>query len=492
MAVSPADGGLRVRLEFGAPVREVAFARTENVRRDAWQVVAGGLSLEGGVLRGARAVTKVELLVLPDPEEHDRVFPSLTRVGGGLALYGPALLVSGYQARLEVEPGPGAIAWPERDALAGYLYVGPAREVSERGGLRVIGGDSVPRWLADAISEEAVTALATYQEALGRAVDAPALIVTDDAPGPMPLHADVTDNAIVFLRFHGPTWAEPDAGRAREIARLVRHEIFHLWNRSPRPGTPPWLHEGGAEYAAIVAAVQSKVLSEEQGVEQVSFHLARCRRALGERSMTELERGGPAVYHCGVTLQWLADLQARRESGGARSTFSLWSELLARADGGGYSVEDFRARAGSLVAQLFDQAPGAGRWARLSRALEGYGVVVSHRAQAGELRAALVQHLLAQHCGDQPRGFWTHDRSVRLDTGSRCGLLSGDPEITAVEGHEVIRDAAAAFEAAARRCRAARPVRLRRATGGDLAVPCDRPLERPEGFQLEAAPPLAL
>ena len=165
----------------------------------------------------------------------------------------------------------------------------------------------------------------------------------------MAFHGDVTDNQVIFLRFHGPKWDEPDPRAGSRVATFVRHEAFHLWNRVQEPDAPPWLHEGGAEYAAIVAAVDGGRLTQDQGMEQVAYYVGRCRAALGAEPIAELPAKGSAVYACGVTAQWLADLEARSVTDGDRNTFTLWQDLLTIADTrkaetaapSGYGVLDF-------------------------------------------------------------------------------------------------------------------------------------------------------
>ena len=80
---------------------------------------------------------------------------------------------------------------------------------------------------------------------------------------------------------------------------------------------------------------------------------------------------------------------------------------------------------------------------------------------------------------------------MRLDTGDKCGVLSGDPLLAKVEGHDPMTDATAMFFAVQARCGAASPVRYSTQEGRTIEAKCDRPLIAPRAWSVTAAPPLA-
>ncbi len=484
-------GGVRVRFELAQPASDVAFAQTQVVVREAWTVVTPGVSLVEDHIRSSTEVGAFELWLEPDSEERDRVYPSVTAVGEGFVLYGPALDLVGQPIEAVVESGAGHTVRPDHDPLAGYLYLGPAEDAVGGDGIDLVGAKTVAPWLADLIAREASTSMSHYRRMLEASVPTPTIFVTDDAPGPMVFHGDVSDNSVIFLRFHGEQWASSDDAAARGVAKFVRHELFHLWNGDNAAGTPPWIHEGGAEYAALVSAVQAGVLSQGEGVERVSGHLTSCRRALGEAPIDELSTKGSGLYDCGVAVHWLADVEARQASGGARHTFSVWNELLAA--GGrhnGYTESDFRAATGPHVAAFLD-APDGQRWSVLGAQASSLGFEVSDRASDDDLRAAVLRHLLSGVCTGGI-GWWTRADHVRLDTGQRCGPLSGEPEVVSVQGRALFGEAALAFSAVVERCEAGRAVTVTTRAGSDLEVRCQGTPPPPITFNLERAPALAI
>lgn len=403
-------------------------------------------------------------------------------------LYGPALVAAEVAADTVVETSSGDTILPEGATLEdGYVYVGEARLIDERAGYRLVGGSTVVPWIVETVSAGAEAAFPLFTSMFGPLSREPIVAITDDAPGPMAFHGDVTENGFVFLRFHGDVWNAFDPGAADLISTFIRHEAFHLWNRDVAPGTPPWLHEGGAEYAAVVAAIVGGVLTESEARERLSQRVGRCRAALGERPMSALEGRGSAIYDCGVTVQWLADLGRRSTSDGRAHVFTIWSTLLKEAPASGYTLEGFEALAGPVAQRFID---GAG-WTALVDELGGLGVDIDDTPDPREDRGRLLNHLMAESCDSNAFGFWHEDGFVRLDTGAGCGALSNKLELTEIESASLDTDPSTAMLRAIARCEAGKPVRATTRENSTLELPCARPPTRTPGFRILRAPALA-
>lgn len=488
VTLSRTDVGLRAVLRPTSPTASLAFADSGSIRRDAWSASDPQTIFEGTQLRATGVRDAFELELPADAEEFDRVYPSVTRVGPASVLYGPALVAEEVPSASVVQTTGNDVVLPSEARLEeGYVFVGETGLVEPRDGYTLVGGAAVAPWIAKTVSSAAEAAFPLFASMFGPLPGAPIVTVTQDSPGPMGFHGDVTENGFVFLRFHGQVWDAFDPRAAARISTFVRHEAFHLWNRNVAPGTPPWLHEGGAEYAAVVAAVVGGVLSEADALEQVSYRAARCRAALGEQAMSELGGGGSAVYDCGVTVQWLADLGRRTSSGGEEHVFTLWASLLSQAPETGYTLASFRELAGPLAGRFLD---GAG-WEALGAELAGLGVEVETTPDPDEDRSRLLNHLMSSSCGSGRFGFWQEDGFVRLDTAQGCGVLSNKPELTAVESHLLGPDASQAMVAAIVRCEAGKPVRATSRDGSTLEIPCETPPSRVPGFRVLRAPALA-
>jgi len=289
--VSLHEDGARVVYELPEATRRVALLRSDAVRRDEWRSVTEGVRLVDGAIVSDHLRTSFELVIAADSVEVDRVYPSLHRVGSGVAIYGPALLVEGLDTRIVLQPGAGGVAIPERDAERGYAWLGPADAVRSGEGFRTVAGESVAPWLVDHVRSEAQAALGYYARMLERPRREPTILVSMQSTMAGDHRGDASATAVISLRFFDPRWNQPDPTAAASLAEFVRHEAFHLWNAQVASHAPSWLHEGAAEYAAIVASVDAGALTHEQGIEQVSYHLDRCRGALGDRPLHGTDLG---------------------------------------------------------------------------------------------------------------------------------------------------------------------------------------------------------
>lgn len=488
MTLTRTEVGLRALLRPAVPTASLAFADSGSIRRDGWSASDPEVTFEGSRLRAAGVRDAFELELPADAEEFDRVYPAVTRVGQASVLYGPALVAAEVSPEAEVQTTGTDVVLPAAAQLdRGYVFVGDPELVEPRDGYTLVGRAVVAPWISKTVSEGAEAVFPLFASTFGELPQEPIVAVTQDSPGPMGFHGDVTENGFVFLRFHGAEWDAYDSGAAAQISTFIRHEAFHLWNQAVAPGTPPWLHEGGAEYAAVVAAVGGGVLSEADALAEVSSRAARCRAALGDQPMSELGRGGSAVYDCGVTVQWLADLELRRSSSGNAHVFTLWATLLSEAPPSGYTLAAFRDLAGPLAVRFLD---GAG-WEALATELAERGIDVDTTPDPAEDRAQLLNHLMASSCGPGRFGFWHEEGFVRLDTGDGCGVLSNQPELTAVESHSLSSAPSAAMVAAIARCGAGKAVRATDRGGKTLEVACDAPPSRVPGFRVLRAPTLA-
>lgn len=492
-----AMGGVAVTWRLAKPVKEVAF-REPDVIRDRWTVATPGLAMDKGVVRSERPFDTFKILIVPDAAEVDRVYMGLTRVGAGAILYGPGVALKDIDTTLTLRPGIGETTLPGKRAIEGYAYLGPNAAVTRKGGGAVVVGASVPTFLSKLMAEGFLKAQAFYGARLGRGLPyEPALIVTTDSPGPTVFRGDVTNTGVIATRFFGTSWAKPAPDVMDQLSTFVWHETFHLWNGHGIPlkdgETAPWLHEGGAEYGALVAAATSGAIEENQARLSLARRLNGCRSALRNRDYDPQKlRSGSAVYDCGVVIQWIADLEARKASDGRRDILDLWKTMLAKGrTGAGYGVADFRAALlqDSAVKILLDE-PGAHRWASLEARLSTLGVSLANAPGRSDYRRAALLHLTAQNCTGGT-GFYTVPEGVKLDTGDRCGVLSGDPVVARIEDHDPMADAEAMFRAVQARCARATPIRYRFQDGRTVEAVCAFPLPDPEAWAITTAPQIA-
>ncbi|MGH7027756.1 hypothetical protein, partial [Brevundimonas sp.] len=493
-----APGGVIVTWRLAQPTTRAVFLNT-HVIRDLWTVTTPGLTLKDGAVESEAPFATFEIQIAPDAAEVDRTYMGLSRVGAGHVLYGPGLELQGMDAVLTVRPVAGEATLPTADAVKGYAYLGPQEAVMRRDGAAVATSASAPPALTVLLRDGYFAAQKFYGARLGHVLpNEPTLIISTDSPGPTGFRGDVTDTGVISLRFHGDMWASPPPDVAVPLGTFVWHESLHLWNgngmKMKDSGAAPWLHEGMAEYGAVVAAVSTGVIDEDQAQVSLAQRLNGCRKTLGDADYDARKlKSGSSVYDCGVVVQWIADLEARRASNGARDIFDLWKTMLdAGRVGDGYGVAEFRAlmQPDTAVAVLLD-GPGASRWARIEARLAALGVTLEDRPSTDEYRVAALFHLNGENCSAGSNGFYTTEKGIKLDTGDKCGLLSGDPLLASVEDHDPANDATAMFFAVQARCAASQPVRYRTQDGKLIEARCEAPLIAPKAWAVAGAPPLA-
>ncbi|MNH59845.1 hypothetical protein D3C73_117210 [compost metagenome] len=491
-----APGGVLVTWRLAQPTTRAAFL-SPSVIRDLWTVTTPGLRLKDGAVEGATLFDTFEIRIAPDAAEVDRLYMGLSRVGNGHVLYGPGLELRDMDALLTARPGAGEATLPTTEAVRGYVYLGPQEAVMRREGAVVVTSASAPPALTLLLRDGFFSAQKFYGARLGRVLPTePTLIISTDSPGPSGFRGDVTDTGVISLRFHGD-WASPPPDVAVPLGTFVWHETLHLWNghgvKMKDGDTAPWLHEGMAEYGALVAAVSSGVVDEAQGRAALTKRLRACRDMLLNDAYDPARlRRGPAIYDCGVVVQWLVDLETRQASNGTRDVFDLWKTLLDAARGGeGYGVAEFRAllRPDSAVAVLLD-GPGPARWAGVDARLAALGVTLGNQPDARDYRRAALHHVAGLHCrGDM--GFYENVDGLQLATEDRCGLLSGDPKIALIEDIDPMAEGEAMFLAVQARCAVSLPVRYRTPEGRVIEAVCNRALAAPVVQAVTVAPPLA-
>jgi hypothetical protein len=190
----------------------------------------------------------------------------LSQAGAGHVLYGPGLELQGMNAELTARPVAGEAAVPTAGAVKGYVYLGPQEAVMRREGAAVVTSPSAPPALTVLLRDGFFAAQKFYGARLGHVLPTePTLIISTDSPGPTGFRGDVTDTGVISLRFHGDMWASPPPDVAVPLGTFVWHESLHLWNgngmKMKDGEAAPWLHEGMAEYGALVAAVSTGVVN---------------------------------------------------------------------------------------------------------------------------------------------------------------------------------------------------------------------------------------
>lgn len=504
--ITPEPDGLRAAYSLPRPVERLEFdQKAPIVRQDTWRA-PDDMVLADGVLRrkDGKPFKAFEVQITPDTAPRDRIYPGLTPVGRGWQVYGPYLRPiddrPAVVARVARPEGwvvaPAKVKDADRISLDGWAFVGPGDYVA-KGSATLIASPDIDARLKARIGQAADGAAALYSRRLGVRLGAtPTVIVTRVPTFQAGWQGDVS-GTVVSLRFFGPDKDVSETGGW--VAKFVAHEFFHLWNNRDihsRDGeAEAWLHEGMAEYAALLAGREQGELSDADVQRELSDRLSGCAAALSAKGLGgDPPRRGQAVYDCGVMAQWSADLMARSVSGGRRDVFDVWRDLFAagRAGEGTYDAAGFLARAGLSPTtenplRLLTAPDVDDRWGRLTTALNGLGARISGARSGSVERKDLLFHLEGLVCKGR-FGFYGGDANeMRLDTGDRCGPLNGDPMVDAVAGHDLLTDALGARDAVAEICAAKGEVAFTYQGKPVATVGCTKPLgPRPLAWSVEA------
>jgi hypothetical protein len=515
LTLAPSADGVIATYELAAPVTSFRFEEGAPAAvRAAWRFESAFLAGDGKSVEAADAASfqRFSIVIPNDAARRDRVYPALSKAGKeGWVVYLPYLrpATAQYTTSVAVTLPAGhttiatdgtAIVKPD----ARYVFLGPASYVSGDK-LKVVADPGAPAWLTAQARVDFETAVATYGKRLGATLRARPIVIVDliSAGGAEDFgwRGDTTDN-IVFLRFIGAKWLEPDATRVLTARRFAYHEAFHLWNgwrfHALKPAEYPWLDEGAAEYASWRALRDLGLETPAAFNDAIGGALSRCRAVLEDQPLAGFAgRNGSTPYDCGTTLHWIAELGAARTGKEPKDFFALWRKIFQNAgkQNGEYSLDDWLspvtdatqpADSAALIRSLLDQS-GLTRWARMPERLRLLGVNLgTFPADATEVRRRFVMHLLAQSC-EGHYGYYKKEASLKLDTGNRCGKLPVDPEIdTAEELNFFTNDPLSAYELVAGRCARGEDVTLSNsATRASIKLPCRKPLPKlPEQYRV--------
>lgn len=493
MLSTEADG-LRAAYVLPRPVTSFTFEEAvADVRGDTWKLPPG-MTLVDGVLarKDGNRFSSFIIHITPDTQPRDRRYPALTRVGEGWQVYGPYFTGAEGQPKVEVL----AVAWHDwisapaavnaRLPLDGTFYFGPLSLVT-KGAATVAKAPNIEPALQEAVDRGANRATAYYEKRLGIALPTrPTLIITRIPTFTVGWQGDTTDGFVASLRFFGPA-AEKGEDPA-QVEAFVNHEFFHFWNsrlaRSRHGETQAWLHEGMAEYAALLAARESGARSEAEVADALAGRLTACAAGLQGRSLdTAPPKRGKAIYDCGVVVQWATDLKTRAASGGTRDVFDVWRELFdeARKGDGQYDAAAFYKLAGRTEAaddplRLLGEAGDDQRWSRLTASLQALGARITPTRSVEAEQTALLFHLLDQACKGS-RGFYGGDPdAVKLDTTQNCGALNGDPKVDKLAGLSLTHETSALFDALGPICEAKGEVAFTYQGKPVASVACTKPM----------------
>jgi len=257
-------------------------------------------------------------------------------------------------------------------------------------------------------------------------------------------------------------------------------------------GEPEWLWEGLAEYLAVAYAGLHGITGDEDWFRaQVRQRTSECIDSLEEEGVGISHPSmlnGRDPYNCGVLVYWLLDGAPDAQGAGERLRV-VWSSVAETftADDAAYGVANLLAAGGATGAieaqqllEILIEGPGGSDWQDRDRLLSELGVRVTYEygdTWEARARAAIFNHILRLRCTPGRIGFWTFEDHIRLDTGDRCGTLSGDPLVDRINGLSIFGGMQAVFDSVEAACRNDEPIQIGIFNSAEsLSAECTEPI----------------
>ena len=518
VAVDPAHGTIELAYEFEPAAREFSFRYGDGrVRAGSWNPLDRAFVLENDSVRrtDGKLFERVRIGLKTDADWYDRVFPALRPVGdSGLVFNTDYLTLEDIQleeTRARVVPG-NAIAYSNFTSTADtvvdsfhslpvdrwhYIYFGPEELVYTFTG-RVIVSDAPMSSRVLELMRKGVEPAVEWLRSFLRleSVDSVHVIATvDEESDDTRWRGDVSESGELFLRFFGDGWNAGNKDLDKHVESFLYHELVHaLANRSFRVGDdePEWLWEGHAEYLSLVYTGLYAATPDPFWFQaEIQRATSECINSLEDErvgiSHPSMLRGSNP-YECGVLVYWLLDGAPYAQGAGDRLR-KIWSSVTERLTAGNseYGVEDLMAAAGASgaghaqrVAELLIQGPSGRDWQDRDRLLAELGVLGTYEyddAWDARARSAIVDHMLELQCLPGRKGFWTFEDHIRLDTGDRCGPLSGDPRIDKINGLSIFGGMRTIFDEVEAACGDAESIQFGLFQSSEsLTVECTAPI----------------
>lgn len=376
-----------------------------------------------------------------------------------------------------------------------YVYLGRAPSTAIPGGT-LVHDKALDETRLSVIRQMLDLSMRTLGSAYGRWPVGPVGVVVTTAEHPS-FQGDVTDGRMMSLRL--PRLPEAVMSTT-QLQQFIAHEVTHWWNMGvfQSDSRQPWLHEGHADWSALLLMRGNDLISRREAVVQLAGALNRCMSVRGDRPAATLAAGfggGDDPYACGLSLMFLAWVQ-RSDLDPAKTAAQspLVRTASLHAYGQELDVSAFAAWAdgessGPMRRLLLDphQSFRAGLAAMVERL--GLGEVTPIRpgmvlpaSVAADMAARLMEVLMATDCGGS-YGFWRLPDGFRMDERLNCKTLRPGQEALAVNGTPLLGDPAGAWEAVKTACgpgqaATARSLKIRFRQGPDTDLACPAPTPR--------------
>lgn len=382
-------------------------------------------------------------------------------------------------------------AWHQLGAQQ-YIYMGRAPSEALPGGVMIY-DPALDESRRHTIHDMLDVSMRSLAAAYGRWPAGPVGVVVTTSDNPS-FHGDVTEGRMMSLRLPlHPERPQP----AAEMQRFIAHEVAHWWNMGVfhSDSHQPWLHEGHAEWTALLIMRSQNLMSRGEAVTRLEAALNRCLSVRGGQvaaSMNTAYGRGDDPYACGLSLMLLGQVQHNAQA--ASQTANAGQSQIERLAtlhtvDHELNVADFSAWAdgstpGTMRQLLLD--PNQAFDTGLVRMVNALGLGQSKPVQndtvlpksvAIGLAEKLMQTVMAPDCGGSS-GFTRLPDAFKLGGRLTCQTLRLGADVVALNGIALLTDPLRAWQGFADACAqhgevSARPlsIQYRQGLATDLACP---------------------
>ena len=180
-----------------------------------------------------------------------------------------------------------------------FILLGPKQAFKNaHSGVDFYLSDALPNWINTLITDHFSLFFDYYASKLPLHSNKKIIVAFEASNQPF-YDGGVHGNTFV-IRFGGEAYKKEDELAKQSIMSFIAHESFHLWSDRSKQQTS-WLHEGAAEYAALIAQKHLSQLSQNQFTKEVAIRTSRCLLEHGSKVIPS-RYDWPGRYDCGVAF----------------------------------------------------------------------------------------------------------------------------------------------------------------------------------------------
>lgn len=476
---------------FSEPIESLTLSRANYTNlHTRMTATLPGQGLENGVVTLATPGTTVVVRILPDLQEVNSVYPTMSKIEGlGSLIFAPAILPEMRITRLTGFDRSGRqIDFDPSVDSQGYLYVGiPGTSTPD---YEFIVAQDARSDLAVEIESQIEGLLRYYTGRMGRSAGLkPTFLLTTSYDERPYNRGDVTENGVIFLRYRLLEQVELSDETKRLSAEFLAHEIFHLWqdreNADPRAW---WLHEGVAEFASALALDETMPrLGHPSNRLIASYNNCSSTVLYHEFQYLSPRNQSRARYSCGMLVQWLSSLEMQNNPTGP-DIWTLWRQLWPAGESDGTTIADFRALGEELFPSTLRQADiifsgeGTARWFDIFETVQAVEPVVEESENQFQSRVMIARSLVLSACGE----FWgageRNGTELYVSVPPECETFNDGSAIIRIDGLDPMTQLAESFSRVRSACSAEDTVDVVISQNGmtqEASVRCDVPVQLP-------------